>query len=113
MQKKKNNTTAIATPNNILSLWVKCGRLAAKLTNIVVNVQQLFKSINVLCIVHKLSIQLSTFVKNFDTNGPGAVGPNMDQGITLMEQYGEQFKLLEQQRQEFGRGFGILPSVLV
>lgn len=26
----------------------------------------------------------------------------MDLGITLMEQYGEQFTLLEQQRQEFG-----------
>lgn len=46
--------------------------------------------------------QLAMFVQNFDANGPGAVGLNMDLGLTLMEHYDEQFALLEQQRQEFG-----------
>lgn len=55
-------------------------------------------------------LQLTTFVKNFDTNGPGAVGTDMDQGITLMEHYGAQFALLEQQRQEFGKGEMTVPS---
>lgn len=56
-----------------------------------------------LCIVNTRSwanIQLSIFVQRFFNEGPGAV--DMDDGIKLMERYSDQFKLLEQQRHEFG-----------
>lgn len=52
--------------------------------------------------MHGANIQLSIFVQRFFNEGPGAVGIDMDDGIKLMERYSDQFKLLEQQRHEFG-----------
>lgn len=48
------------------------------------------------------NIQLSIFLLRFFSEGPGAVGIDMDDGIKLMERYSDQFKLLSQQRHEFG-----------
>lgn len=50
----------------------------------------------------RTNIQLSIFVQRFFSEGPGAVGIDMDDGIKLMERYSDQFKSLEQQRHDFG-----------
>lgn len=42
-------------------------------------------------------------MQRFFAEGPGASGVDMDSSIKLMEQYNDEFKLLEQQRQEFGK----------
>lgn len=43
---------------------------------------------------------LADFIQRFDTEGPGAVGENLDAGLKLMEEYGAMFTELEQRRQE-------------
>ncbi|KAK9891062.1 hypothetical protein WA026_013388 [Henosepilachna vigintioctopunctata] len=43
---------------------------------------------------------LADFVKKFDEEGPGAVGEDLDRGMTLMEEYDRLFSELEERRQE-------------
>lgn len=52
---------------------------------------------------HVIYEQLSAFVEQFLTEGPGAKDIDMETGITLIEHYIDQFKLFEQQRLEFGK----------
>lgn len=43
---------------------------------------------------------LAEFVHRFDTEGPGAVGENLDSGIKLLEEYGAIFVELEERRKD-------------
>ncbi|KAB0803715.1 hypothetical protein PPYR_00685 [Photinus pyralis] len=41
---------------------------------------------------------LAEFIKQFDAEGPGAVGDDLDKGVRLMEEYGKMFEELEARR---------------
>lgn len=43
---------------------------------------------------------LAEFVHKFDTEGPGAVGENLDSGVKLLEEYGVIFVELEERRKD-------------
>lgn len=46
--------------------------------------------------------QLTEFIEDFEKNGPGSVGPDLDKGIKLMDQYGQKIENLEVKRIEIG-----------
>jgi len=46
------------------------------------------------------SPQLEEFIKDWDENGPGSVGPDLERGLRLMDPYGHKLEEREQRRQE-------------
>lgn len=57
---------------------------------------------NLKLIIIYFRFQLSEFIEDFNNNGPGSVGPDMDKGIKLMDQYGQKIDNLEAKRIEIG-----------
>ncbi|CAD6994112.1 unnamed protein product [Ceratitis capitata] len=43
---------------------------------------------------------LEAFIKDFEENGPGSVGPDLDKGSKLMDQYGAKLNKYEERRVE-------------
>lgn len=46
--------------------------------------------------------QLGEFIEDFNNNGPGSVGQDLDKGMKLMDQYGQKIDNLESRRIEIG-----------
>lgn len=42
-------------------------------------------------------------MEKFEREGPGAVGPELDRGMKLMDVYEDEFKMYENQRIEYGK----------
>ncbi|KAK5648316.1 hypothetical protein RI129_003208 [Pyrocoelia pectoralis] len=48
--------------------------------------------------IREFCTSLAEFVKEFDAQGPGAVGDDLDKGMRLMEEYGKMFEELDARR---------------
>lgn len=49
--------------------------------------------------------QLQEFINDFENNGPGSVGSDLDKGAKLMEFYGQKIKDFDLRRQELGKKY--------
>lgn len=50
---------------------------------------------------------MEAFIKDFEENGPGSVGPELDRGFKLMEPYGQKMYIHENRRIELGNKYAI------
>uniref|UniRef100_A0A1B0C4S3 Uncharacterized protein n=1 Tax=Glossina palpalis gambiensis TaxID=67801 RepID=A0A1B0C4S3_9MUSC len=53
----------------------------------------------------RLEIKLEEFFKDYEANGPGSAGNDLDRGFKLMDPYGQKLMALELKRQELGKSF--------
>lgn len=57
-----------------------------------------YTALTLLC--RLLFLQLEDFIKDWDENGPGSVGPDLEHGVRLMDPYSHKIEKRELRRQE-------------
>lgn len=57
--------------------------------------------------------QLAEFIKDYDENGPGSVGAELERGVRLMDPYGQKIAERESRREELANAERLFDMAMV